>query len=317
MGIAVVTGGAGFIGSNLVRELLRRNFEVRVIDNYSSGFARNLQGLDVEIVEADLRSPEILKCSAFKNADSVFHLAADVDNRFSWEDPYVSLTTNVVGTLNVALAARDHGISNLTYASTGTIYGANNQAPFKEEFESSSQTSLYGATKFSGESLLSVFAHHYDMRVTALRFVGILGPHYSHGHVFDFVRKLRSEPNKLSVLGDGYQRKAYVHVSDVCSGLIRVAEFQTERNFEVYNLGRSDSCVVRESLNWILEVMGLDPELTFESSPIGWIGDNPNLVLDTAKILETGWEPLRSIEDSVKDTTNWLLENGWIFQAKG
>lgn len=306
----LVTGGAGFIGTNLIEELLRLGDEVIVIDNFSSSFMKNTDIKNVNTLNCDLSNPEIINDSIFESVDRIIHLAANVDNRFSWRDPHLSVRSNIDATLNLALAARNFEIPKIIYASTGTIYGDLSNPPFLEMEESSNQTTLYGATKYAAEGILSVFATHYGIKTTVFRFVGVLGPHSSHGHLFDFVSRLRLDPSILNVLGDGNQKKAYVHVSDLINGILNI---ESELVFDVFNLGRPDYSTVRESVRWLCEEWGISPTVNYEKSDRGWIGDNPFMQLNVEKALRTGWEPHISIEESVKATVRWMLQNQSIF----
>jgi UDP-glucose 4-epimerase len=128
---ALVTGGAGFIGQNLCKELSTAGWKVRVVDNFSSSKPRNLDGLDVDLVELDLRNEEIQHHKVFSGVDCVFHLAADVDNRRSWENPNSSISNNILSTLNVGLGAVKNGVRRILYSSTGTVYGDNPTPPLQ------------------------------------------------------------------------------------------------------------------------------------------------------------------------------------------
>lgn len=315
MRIALVTGGAGFIGQNLCRDLLTNGWKVRVVDNFSSSYARNLAGLEVDLVNVDLRNDGIQEHQAFRGVDCIFHLAADVDNRHSWENPHSSISNNVLSTMNVGLAAVKNGVKKIVYSSTGTVYGDKTEPPYTESESDSNQTSLYGATKYSGEAILSVFSQHFPLSVTAFRFVGVLGPGYSHGHVFDFVKSLCKDPDSLYVLGNGHQKKAYVHVADLAKALLAAGEEADPNAFSILNLGRDDYCTVRDSVTWITHELGLNPEVLYQSGDRGWVGDNPHLFLDTRKLRSTGWSPEHSTEYSVRQTARWLFENQWILTS--
>jgi len=307
---SLITGGAGFIGSNLAQKLIEIGDEVVIVDNFSSGFTQNLENLDVQVFESDIRDSKIITSPAFNEVDRVFHLAANVDNRFSWSEPTLSLRSNIEGTLNVCLASRENSIKQIIYASTGTVYGDLLNPPYQEERQTSQQTTLYGATKYSAEGILSVFSTHFEMCSLIFRFLGVLGPKSSHGHLFDFMTKLKKNPNQLKVLGNGNQKKAYVDVDDVVSALIHTEV----KNFEIFNIGRSDYSTVKDSIKWLCEELGINPQIEYENKDRGWIGDNPALYLDIQKLHQTGWKPTRSIEQSVKRTVRWLAENPWILE---
>jgi UDP-glucose 4-epimerase len=302
----VVTGGAGFIGRNLLNVLQASDEEVLIVDNFSSSKESDLQETtNVKVINMDLTNPAVSTNEVFRGFDRIIHLAANVDNRFSWENPHLSVKSNVDATLNVGLVARNFDIPKIIYASTGTIYGDNSSPPFEERFESSEQTTLYGATKYAAEGILSVFATHYGIKVTAFRFVGVLGPYSTHGHLHDFVKKLKLDPNKLEVLGNGYQKKAYIHVEDLIKGILTI---DSPEIFDVFNLGRPDYSTVRDSIRWLLEVWGISPEVSYQTTDRGWIGDNPFLQLDVKKAFSSGWVPTYTIEEAVKATVMWLLD---------
>lgn len=307
----VVSGGAGFIGRNLVQALLGRGFRVTVIDNFSSGHERFLVDLEIDLINADISNPDMVTNIGFKDAKRIYHLAADVDNRNSWTVPYKSLNANSIGTLNIGLAAKNFGIKEIVYSSSATVYGEHLRSPYFEDQDNSQQTSLYGATKYSGEGILSSFAFHFPIKVVVFRFGNVLGPFCTHGHLYDFVSRLRRGENLLNVLGNGNQIKTYIHVYDVVNALIGVS---MSGQFEVYNLSRPDYSTVRDSVKWLSETLNLSFDVEYENSAYGWRGDNPRLFLNTLKIEKTGWKPQITIEKSVKDTVNWLWANQWVFE---
>jgi UDP-glucose 4-epimerase len=307
----IVTGGAGFIGRNLVEHLLFRGYRVIVIDNYSTGFEAFLKGLDVELISEDIKNPKITTNQIFEGTKRIYHLAADIDNRKSWEVPYNSFESNSLGTLNIALAAKNFNVPEFVYASSATVYGEHLTAPYFETQDSSLQTSLYGATKYSGESILSAFAFHFPMKVSVFRFGNVLGPYCTHGHLFDFVGRLRNGDRKLDVLGDGNQLKTFVHVQDVVRALVDISG---QSGFEVFNLSRPDYSTVKDSVRWLGEVLNTELLVNYGDSPVGWLGDNPRLFLNTDKVASLGWTPEFGIEKAVKDTVTWLLENQWVYE---
>jgi UDP-glucose 4-epimerase len=309
MNKVVITGVAGFIGSNLARNLVADGVEVVGIDDLHSGKLLQINDLDIEFINMDISDLDFPKHKSLCGAHRIYHLSADVDNRFSMQAPEKMLLSNVNATLNIGEAARINEISEIVYASSGTIYGDNRQPPFPESAEFSNQTTLYGATKYAGESLLAVYSNQYGVKVNAFRFVGVLGPGYTHGHIFDFVQSLKDDPTYLKVLGDGNQRKSYVNVRD----LIEAIKGPINEGFNVFNLGRSDYSTVRNSVEWIIEALNLNPRVDYGSTPFGWIGDNYFLQLDTSKLNSTGWIPKYSIEESVKETATWLSQNPWVF----
>jgi UDP-glucose 4-epimerase len=175
------------------------------------------------------------------------------------------------------------------------------------------QTSLYGASKLACEGLIQAYAEGYGMRAFIFRFVSIMGPRYSHGHVYDFYKQLLQDPSKLHLLGDGNQRKSYLHVADCISAIFTVIE-KAKHKINIYNLGVDDTCSVKQSANWISDYLSMSPTLTFEGGERGWVGDNPYIHLSVEKLKGLGWVNQYSIEESVKDTVKYLENNKWILQ---
>jgi UDP-glucose 4-epimerase len=312
----VVTGGAGFIGSNLVDRLLTEGHFVRILDNFSTGkrefVAQSSSDSRCEIVSGDLLDTKILN-ECFNEVDAVVHLAANADVRFGWEHPRRDLEQNVIATQNVLEAMRANRVKRIVFSSTGSVYGESPTNPTPEHAPFPRQTSLYGASKAAAEGLIAAYAENDLCSATVFRFVSILGPRYTHGHVIDFVAQLIKDPSRLRILGDGTQRKSYLHVSDCVNAIVQ--QLDQDYRFEVFNLGAEEFCRVAESASWICDRMGLKPALDFGRSDRGWVGDNPFIYLDTAKIRATGWSSNYSIKQSVEATVDWLLNNRWVLNS--
>jgi UDP-glucose 4-epimerase len=314
---AVVTGGAGFVGSNLVDALLAEGHQVVSVDNLTTGFDRHLDGArrntDFEAVRCDLFLEPDRLVELFADADAVVHLAANADVRFGWDAPRRDLEQNVIVTHNVLEAARRAGVPRVLFSSTGSVYGETKMIPTPEDAPFPVQTSLYGASKAAAEGYLAAYAEAGVVQATVFRFVSVLGPRYSHGHVIDFVRQLNRDGGRLTILGDGSQRKSYMHVSDCVAAV--VGELTSEERFQVLNLGIDGYCTVTESAGWIAARLGLEPELTYTGGDRGWIGDNPFIFLDTHAARARGWQPRYTIRDAVESTVDYLLANPWIVDA--
>ncbi len=311
---AVITGGAGFIGSNLVDTLLRDGFNIAVIDNLSTGFERHLESANVEVVRTDIvqADPKELR-AVLAGAETVYHLAANADVRFGWDHPRLDHDQNLVATLNVLEACKAAGVGDIVFSSTGSVYGEALQIPTPEEAKFPVQTSLYAASKVAAEAFIQAYATAGRIRATIFRFVSVLGPRYSHGHVFDFVGQLRNNPEKLRILGNGTQRKSYMHVDDC---VVALTSLRPDQDVEVFNLGADGYCTVLDSAGWICERLGLQPEFEFTGGDRGWVGDNPFIYLDVSKAANAGWKTHRTIKESVQHTVDWLVDNEWIFDAR-
>jgi UDP-glucose 4-epimerase len=312
----VITGAAGFIGSNLVDSFLKQGVEVVGIDNLSTGRIEFLEDALVnpgfKLLKHDLYLGASL-VDEFNGADAIFHLAANADVRFGADNPRRDLEQNTIVTHKVLEAARQAGVNKFIFSSTGSVYGEAEVVPTPEDAPFPIQTSLYGASKLACEGLIAAYAESFGMQTWIFRFVSILGPRYTHGHVYDFYQQLIQHPDKLTVLGNGHQKKSYLHVSD-CIEAIHTSLGKSSNGVNIFNLGVDGYSEVRDSIGWITSEMGLDPELNFGTESKGWIGDNPLIHLDTRKIQSLGWTPQYSIEEAVRETVSFMDANHWIFE---
>lgn len=318
MGIMIVTGCAGFIGSTLVDRLLQDGYQVIGIDNFSTGQRRFLDGAignsNFTLYEIDILDLDALK-SAFVSGEIVFHLAANADVRFGTEHPRKDLEQNTIATYNVLEAMRSNGIKKIAFSSTGSVYGEAPVVPTPENGPFPIQTSLYGASKAAGEGLISAYCEGFSFQSWIFRFVSILGERYTHGHIFDFYHALKADPSQLPVLGNGKQRKSYLYVQD-CIDAILVAVERASDKVNIFNLGIDGYCEVNDSIGWICSELGVQPKLKYTGGDRGWIGDNPFIFLDTQRIRALGWQPKCSIQEGVLKTVRYLKENEWVFEAR-
>jgi UDP-glucose 4-epimerase len=312
-----ITGVAGFIGSNLADRLLKDGFSVVGYDNYSTGFKENLdraaQYAGFKMVIGDLLDVPTLTDS-MAGSDFVFHLAANADVRFGTEHPSKDLEQNTIATFNVLEAMRANGIREIGFSSTGSIYGEPDVFPTPEDAPFPIQTSLYGASKLACEGLVQAYCEGFGFRGLIFRFVSIMGERYSHGHVFDFYKKLLADPGQLHVLGNGRQRKSYLYVQD-CIDAMLVAIRNTTGKVEVFNLGTNEYCEVNDSIGWICDHLGVAPKLSYSGGERGWIGDSPFIFLDCSRIRALGWEPKLTIRESVIKTLEYLQSNHWLLES--
>lgn len=318
-----ITGGAGFIGSNLADRLLAEGHEVVVYDDFSTGQREFIADAQTEpgfrLVEGDVLDLDVMT-DAMRGADFVFHLAANADIRFGLEHPRRDLEQNTIATFNVLEAMRANEIKGIAFASSAAALGEPNVFPTPEDCAVPIQTSLYGASKMACEGLVSSYCEGFGFEGYVFRFVSLLGPRYPHGHVIDFYRSLRQDPSKLRVLGDGTQQKSYLHVSDCIDGMLGVVDQRTAENaehrYQVYNLGFPEYIQVKQSVKWICEHLGLEPTLDYTGGERGWVGDNPFVFLDVSKMQETGWTPKFTIQQSIQATVDWLAANSWLLDRR-
>lgn len=313
-----VTGAAGFIGSTLVDRLLQNGHFVVGYDNFSTGQESFLEQAGASpqfsLVRGDTLDLPALT-AAMRGAEFVFHLAANADVRFGTEHPRKDLEQNTIATYNVLEAMRANGVRRVAFSSTGSVYGEAQVIPTPEVAPFPVQTSLYGASKLAGEGLIQAYCEGYGFQGFIFRFVSILGERYSHGHVFDFYKGLLQNPAELAVLGNGLQRKSYLYVQDCMDAIFFVIE-NVQANVNIYNLGTDEYCRVNDSIGWITGHLGLAPNLKYTGGERGWIGDNPFIFLDTAKVRALGWKPKLSIQQGIIRTLEYLQANQWLLEQR-
>lgn len=318
---ACITGGAGFIGSTLADRLSAEGVEVVVIDDFRTGrrefLAELLERQGTELIEGDVLDVALLE-QAFAGCDWVFHLQANADVRHGLEHPTLDLEQNTVATSNVLQAMRATGVKRIAFSSTGSVYGEPEVFPTPEDAPFPIQTSLYAASKLAGEGLISAYAHGYGFTALIFRFVSLLGERYTHGHVFDFYRALKRDPDHLHVLGDGQQQKSYLYVQDCVAAVLAGAHAHGEEEgaAHIYNLGTDETVTVDQSLGNILSYLGLSPAIEYGGGRRGWIGDSPLIHLDCTRIRSLGWRPTLSIAEATIRTLEWFEANPYVWYAE-
>ncbi len=307
----VVTGGAGFIGSHLVERLVGEGYSVVVLDNFSSGRIENLSSVlsEVEVIRGDLRSPGDVERAFEKRVDAVFHFAANPEVRVG--DPREHFENNILATHILLEAMRRHGVRDIVFASTSTVYGDAKVLPTPEDYGPMKPISLYGASKLSCEALLSAYAHTFGFKAVALRYANVVGPRAKRGVVRDFVWKLLQNPRELEILGDGTQRKSYIWIEDAVEATLH-AWLRTQGGFEAYNVGSEDSITVVEVADTVVEVMGLSGVRYKFTGGVdggrGWVGDVKYMHLDISKLKSLGWRPKHNSREAVRKAARSVLE---------
>jgi UDP-glucose 4-epimerase len=312
----LITGCAGFVGSTMLDFLLKKNFLVTGIDNLSTGkfffLKESMKNKNFSFIKADLLSAKNLS-SYFSNIDIVFHFSANADVRYGAKDTTKDLKQNVIVTSNILECMKKKNVKKIIFSSTGSVYGEASQFPTPENSFFPIQTSFYGASKISCESLISAYCESFDFQSWIFRFVSLLGPRYTHGHVIDFYKKIKSKKKFINVLGNGYQKKSYLHINDCIEGIYKSINF-FKKKVNIINLGNSEYITVKESLKKIKQLMCCKKKEYFQNTKKGWVGDNPFIFLDIKKISKTGWKPKIKILDGITDTVNFLNYNQWILK---
>lgn len=307
----IVTGGAGFIGSHLVDKLIAGGNEVTVIDNLSSGKMEFIEHHDQDpnfkLVKLDMLELEKLK-HAIKGADMVYHLAANPDVRLGEQNTRVHLEQNIIVTYNLLEAMRMNKQQNIVFTSTSTIYGEASIIPTPENYGPLIPISLYGASKLACEALITSYCHTFEMRSWIFRFANIVGERGTHGIIVDFINKLKANPKALEILGDGQQRKSYIHVSDCIDGIL-FAVNNSDEMANMFNIGSTDTINSTEIGELIVKEMGLhDVKFTYTGGTRGWKGDVPKMLLSIDKLRNLGWNPSHNSKSSVIAATRSTLE---------
>ena len=312
----LVTGGAGFLGSHLVDYLVSQGYYVVVLDNLSTGrleyIEHHLGEPGFKFIQADLLEPEKW-VDELRGIDVVFHYAANPEVRHSTREPLEHYHQNLTATMNVLEASRKHGVGVVVFASSSTVCGDPERIPTPETHPLK-PISVYGATKAAGEILCQTYTRLYGIRTLILRYANIVGPRLRHGVIYDFIMKLQANPRKLEILGDGTQRKSYLHVDDAVKATLIALQHLLEagKETETYNIGNNDWTTVKEIANIVVEAMGLE-NVEYVYKPAtpdgrGWPGDVKLMLLDITKITrDTKWKPAKTSNQAVKETAKALI----------
>ena len=312
----LVTGGAGFIGSHLVDALMVKGFRVKVVDDLSSGSLKNVEGWigdsRFELVQGDLKDLDVA-CGSVGGVEVVFHLAANPDVRLGEVDPSVHFRENLLVTFNVLEAMRrSERARRIVFASTSTVYGEPKVFPTPEDYGPLLPISVYGAAKLGCEGLISSYCHTFGFSGVLLRFANVVGTRAKHGVIIDFIRKLRQNPEELEILGDGKQKKSYLHVNDLISAFFAVLPcLERAGGVEAFNVGSLDWVEVKRIAEIICEEMDVNPRFKFNDvlgDGRGWKGDVKVMRLSVEKLIGLGWKPTLNSEEAIRLGCRELLK---------
>jgi UDP-glucose 4-epimerase len=314
---AVVTGGAGFIGSHLTEKLLKENHRVTVVDDFSSGTPENLRHLidnpSLTIVEEDLCKPLQLR-RVVEQHEVIFHLAANPEVRVGETEPRIHFEQNILATFNLLESVRQAKTGKvIVFTSTSTVYGEPSKIPTSEDYAPLIPISTYGASKLACEALIASYAHTFNQRALILRVANIVGQRSNHGVIVDFIKKIKTNPKQLEVLGDGTQEKSYLHIEDFIGAAIHLTDnfLRSTKKVDIYNVGSCDRINVKEIAEIVADEMD-HPNLQFKftggvDGGRGWKGDVKTMQLSIEKLIQTGWKPKYTSGQAVKIATKELL----------
>lgn len=308
---ALVTGGAGFIGSHLIDRLVSRGDTVVVLDNLSSGnldFIQNhLDSGKVSLVKGDITNYQDV-LSAMKGIECVFHLAANPDIRLGTKITDTDLKQGTIATYNIVEAMRINGVKKIAFASSSVVYGEDAPMPTPENHGPCLPISLYGASKQAGEGLISSWVGTFGLQAWIFRFANIIGTRGTHGVIFDFIHKLKTDPSRLEVLGNGLQEKSYMEVGDCVDGILHVMN-NTDQQLNLYNLGSHDTASVKRIAEIVVEETGCEgASIEYTGGDRGWAGDVPRAMLAIDKMLQIGFDVNYNSEDAIRHTARALIE---------
>ncbi len=320
---AFVTGGAGFIGSHLLRRLLGSGGteSVVVYDNFTSGQRSYLQALlsdqRLAVVEGDLKDADRVR-EAMNGSDTVFHLAANPDIAKAITQPDIDFWEGTYLTQNVLEAMRQAGAGQIFYTSGSGVYGEDPDVDFPEDHGPCIPISTYGASKLASESLIAAYCHMFGLVARVFRFANVVGPRQTHGVGYDFVRRLKRDATALRILGDGSQKKSYIHVDDVLDAIFLVAA-KAVKTYDVFNVSTADYITVRQIADLAVAVSGLESSevrFDFTGGDRGWKGDVPVVRFDSSKIRALGWKNRRSSAEAIRDSMEAMRQEIEATQAE-
>ncbi len=304
----VVTGGAGAIGSVLVARLLREGHRVHVLDNFSTGsreaLPTNAERLTVTSCDLGAGEPP---ASVFAPDTELWHLAANADVRRGVNEPQLDVRNGTLATHHVLERARRSDVRRVLFSSSSVVYGAARVHPTPESYGPLEPESLYAAGKLAGEGLVSAYAHTYGLTTYIFRFANIVDGRMRHGVVYDFFEKLRRDPGRLEVLGDGRQAKSYLRTEACVDGMLTAAR-KVSAPVNLYNLGAEDRTSVREIAEKVVAAHGGKARIEYTGGDRGWVGDVPQQLLSIERIRALGWSPGLSSSGAIDRTIAELLQ---------
>jgi len=315
----LVTGGAGFIGSHLVDELIKLNCRVIVYDNFSTGkkifISSHLGNPNFKLIKADLNETKKLS-QAMKGVDIVFHLAAHADVRSGFDNHFIDHEQNLEMTQNVLEAMFKQKVKKIAFASTSSVYGDAFIHPTPEDYILR-PTSLYGASKAACEQYLHAYSAYYQIETWIFRFVSFVGERYTHGIIYDLLQKLAKNSHELELLSDGSPKKSSLYVKDGIRAIIKAINTTNNINknkFNIFNLGHDKYLTVREIVELIIKTAAYsNVKQKWLGKKSNWQGDNEFVLLDTSKIKSLGWQTQVSLSEGIVKTVRYLQAHPELF----
>jgi UDP-glucose 4-epimerase len=313
MQTALVTGGAGFIGSNLIARLLESNYNVICVDNLTLGKKENislfLDNKDFTFYEKDVSSIDALLDIIGNNTiDIIFHLAANSDIQMSAKYPVIDYQNTFSTTYAVLECMRQKNIKKLFFASTSAVYGEPRGTNLSENSGPLLPISYYGGAKLASEAFISSYSYMNNFNATIFRFPNVIGQNLTHGVIFDFINKLRQNNKILEILGDGTQHKPYIYIDDLIEAILLIA-LNDESGMNIYNVGVEGTTSVKEIADMVCKNLGLqNVQYNYSGGDRGWKGDVPTFQYDLSKIHKRGWAAQYNSNQAVQVTLDKVIK---------
>lgn len=309
----LLAGVAGFIGSHLADKLIELGHEVVGVDNLSLGKTDNIAHLlkhkGFNFLEIDLSNyDDTVKIFRNNKFDMVFHLVANSDIRKSSEDPSIEFKNTFLPTYNILEGMRQYDVNRLFFSSTSAIYGDKSDERIGEDSGPLTPISYYGGAKLASEGFISSYSHMNNIDTVIFRFPNVIGSRLTHGVIFDFIKKLKDNPNRLEILGDGTQSKPYLHVSDLIEGIILTMNKEFKEKINCFNIGVEEETTVSKIADIVCSQMKLENvDYHYTGGKIGWKGDVPKFQYDLSKIYALGWKAKYTSDEAVIKTLEEVL----------
>jgi UDP-glucose 4-epimerase len=306
----LVTGGAGFIGSHIIDSLIKSGHEVVCYDNFSTGkrvfVKQHLNNEKFTLVKGELLDLKKLD-KAMRGIDFVFHIAGYADVRSGLIDHEINHIQNLEVTHAVLEAMYTHKVTKIAFASTSSVYGDAKIHPTPED-SPFHPTSLYGSAKASSEQYIEAYASYYDWNAYIFRFVSFVGERYTHGIIYDILKKLKTNPETLELLSDGTPRKSSVYVGDGVNAILTAIK-KTKEKVNIFNIGHDEVMSVDEIVDTILGASKVSVKKKYQGGSRGWKGDNNFVHLDNQKLKNLGWKPTKTQREGIRRTVKYLMDN--------
>ncbi len=307
----IIAGGAGFIGINLIKELIKKKSRLIILDNFSNGKKSFLDKLknryEFTVIDCNLAIIEEVDnaikkiINQFEIINEIWHLAANSDIPSGISNPKIDLQNTFMTTFNLLEMARKYSVRNFYFASSSAVYGDHGNKNIDENTGPLMPISNYGAMKLASEAQCFAAFESFLDKLRIFRFPNVVGTPATHGVIFDFINKLKKNPTRLDVLGDGTQQKSYLHVNDLVQGMIHLSEIKLVNNNPIFNMGpEEDSVKVKWIAEQVVSKFSPNAKIVYGKNKRGWLGDVPRFSYNTKKAKKFGWNPKMNSEQSIK-----------------